>query len=90
MSSGETRPSLGQLLSITTIIVLIDQLTKILIKGSQFLGITGVPLGSSRPLLDDIFRITYEEPLAEAEKRFAKWLDDSLIRGFAEWRRTLL
>ncbi len=61
MSSGETRPTLGRLLSITAIIVVIDQFTKILIKGSSFFGIKGLPYGSSRPLLDDIFRITYVE-----------------------------
>jgi signal peptidase II len=61
MSSAETRPSLWQLLSITTIIVALDQITKLLIKGAPFFGIKGVPYGSSRPLIDDIFRITYVE-----------------------------
>lgn len=61
MLSGETRPTLGRLLSITAIIVVIDQFTKVLIKGSPFFGIKGLPYGSSRPLLDDIFRITYVE-----------------------------
>ena len=61
MSSSETRPSLGQLLSITTIIVIIDQITKMMIKGAPFFGIKGLAYGSSRPLLDDIFRITYVE-----------------------------
>ena len=61
MSSGETRPSLGQLLSITTIIVIIDQITKMMIKGAPFFGIKGLAYGSSRPLIDDIFRITYVE-----------------------------
>ncbi len=61
MLSDETRPTLGRLLSITAIIVVIDQFTKVLIKGSPFLGIKGIPYGSSRPLLDDIFRITYVE-----------------------------
>lgn len=61
MSSGETRPKLSSLLLITASIVVIDQITKILIKGAPFLGINGVAYGSSRPLLDDIFRITYVE-----------------------------
>src|SRR5471030_778904 len=61
MSSSETRPSLGQLLSITTIIVIIDQITKMMIKGAPFFGIKGVAYQSSRPLLDDIVRITYVE-----------------------------
>ena len=61
MSSGETRPKLTSLLSITAIIVVIDQFTKVLIKGAPFLGIKGLVYGSSRPLLDDIFRITYVE-----------------------------
>jgi len=63
MSSGESRPnpSLGRLLSITAGIVILDQITKLLIKGVPFLSIKGLPYGSSRPLLDDIFRITYVE-----------------------------
>src|ERR1700730_10162342 len=61
MSSGETRPKLGTLLSITAVIVVIDQFTKALIKGAPFLGIKGVAYQSSRPLIDDIFRITYVE-----------------------------
>ena len=48
----------------------------------------GIP--GAIPLSDDIFRITHAEPLPEAEKRFSKWLDETLIRGFAEWRRSLL
>src|SRR5471030_2820867 len=61
MSSGETRPSLGRILSITAIIVVLDQVTKLLIKGVPFLSIQGLPYGSSRPFIDDIFRITYVE-----------------------------
>ena len=48
----------------------------------------GIP--GAIPLSEDIFRITHAEPLPEAEKRFSKWLDETLIRGFAEWRRSLL
>jgi signal peptidase II len=61
MSSGENRPSLKRLLMITIGIVLVDQCTKLLIKGVPFLGYHGIPLGSSRPFIDDIFRITYVE-----------------------------
>ena len=63
MSSGEPRPSpsLGSLLSITAVIVVFDQITKLLIKGVPFLSIKGLPYGSSRPFIDDIFRITYVE-----------------------------
>ncbi|MEP7234502.1 MAG: signal peptidase II [Ignavibacteriota bacterium] len=46
---------------VPTVIVIIDQLTKLLIKGVPFLSIQGLPYGSSRPLLGDIFRITYVE-----------------------------
>jgi signal peptidase II len=61
MSLDEKRPSIGRLLSITGIIVVIDQITKLLIKGVPFLSIKGLAYGSSRPLIDDIFRITYVE-----------------------------
>ncbi len=61
MSSDENRPSLGQLLSITGIIVVVDQITKLLIKGVPALSIQGLPYGSSRPLIGDLFRITYVE-----------------------------
>jgi len=40
------------------------------------------------PLVEDVFRISYEEPRAEVEKRYETWLEDSLIRGLEEWRRT--
>src|SRR5256714_15288183 len=61
MPSGEPRPALGRILAITTLIVIADQITKLLIKGVPFLGIKGVAYGRSRPLIDDIFRITYVE-----------------------------
>jgi len=61
MSSGDSRPSLGRLLTISAFIVVFDQITKLLIKGVPFLSIHGLPYGSSRPLIDDIFRITYVE-----------------------------
>jgi len=34
--------------------------------------------------------ITYQEKASEAQERYSKWLDDVLIRGLAEWRRTLV
>ncbi|MDP4221342.1 MAG: signal peptidase II [Bacteroidota bacterium] len=61
MSSGETRPSVGRLLLISTSIVILDQVTKLLVKGVPFLSLKGLPYGSSRPFIDDIFRITYVE-----------------------------
>src|ERR1051325_8925750 len=61
MSQEGSRPSIGRLLSITGIIVAVDQVTKLLIKGVPFIGLKGLSYGSSRPLLDDIFRITYVE-----------------------------
>jgi signal peptidase II len=61
MSREEIRPSLKRLLLITLSIVVIDQITKLLIKGVPFLGLHGVAYQSSRPLIDDIFRITYVE-----------------------------
>ncbi len=41
------------------------------------------------PVCDDIFRINYLEPRNDIIVRYAPWLDDCLIRGLAEWRRTL-
>jgi hypothetical protein len=46
--------------------------------------------GPAIPLSDDVFRIIYSEPAAQIEKRFRKWLDQCIIRGLAEWRRTLI
>src|SRR5215467_4829535 len=57
----ERRPQLRTLSFITFGIVILDQLTKLLIKGVPFLGYHGVAYGSSRQLVDDIFRITYVE-----------------------------
>jgi Fic family protein len=42
------------------------------------------------PLSEDVFRISYNEPRAQAEQRYGKWLDDTLIRALAEWRRSLI
>lgn len=48
---------------ITVLVVLFDQTTKIMVKGSpwHWLPLEGMPYGHSQPLLDDIFRITYIE-----------------------------
>lgn len=46
---------------ITLLVVLFDQITKILVKGAAPLGIHGMPYGSSFPFIDDIVRITYIE-----------------------------
>ena len=42
------------------------------------------------PLSDDVFRISYEENLPELRNRFAPWMEACLVRGTAQWRRTLL
>ncbi len=36
------------------------------------------------------FTTAYSEPVAELRPRFLKWLDDCIIRGLAEWRKTLV
>ena len=48
---------------ISLVIVLIDQLTKLAVKGSPwaFLPFHGMPYGSSQPLIGDLVRITYIE-----------------------------
>jgi hypothetical protein len=46
--------------------------------------------GPAIPVSEDMFRISYEEPQAEIEKRYARWLDQCLIQGIALWRRTLV
>lgn len=42
-------------------IIIIDQITKVLIKGSEWLGIKGMHLGESRPVFGDWFKITFTE-----------------------------
>ncbi|HPT26470.1 MAG TPA: Fic family protein, partial [Bryobacteraceae bacterium] len=42
------------------------------------------------PICDDIFRISYAEPESSVVERYRGWLDACLIRGLAEWRRTLV
>jgi signal peptidase II len=46
---------------ITLLVVIFDQLTKLLVKGSPMLGFHGMAYGSSMPFIDDIVRITYIE-----------------------------
>ncbi len=48
---------------ITVIVVLFDQTTKMMVKGSpwHWLPFDGIPYGHSLPLIDDVFRITYIE-----------------------------
>ena len=64
--------------------------------GPAFRGIIAVvayfQLSSGPPvaLSEDIFRIDYREPFKELPPRFIAWLDDCLIRGLAEWRKTLV
>lgn len=41
------------------------------------------------PLSDDVFRISYREAQSGVLERFQAWLDACLIRGLAEWRKTL-
>lgn len=42
-------------------IVILDQITKLLVKGVPFLGIEGFRYGESRPFIGEIFRLTYIE-----------------------------
>lgn len=42
------------------------------------------------PLSDDIFRISYEDSPEEIIPRYLEWLDAAIIRGLAEWRKTLV
>jgi signal peptidase II len=48
---------------ITVVVVLFDQATKLMVKGSpwHWLPLEGLPYGHSQPFIDDIFRITYIE-----------------------------
>ncbi len=48
---------------ISFFVVLFDQITKMMVKGSpwSWLPLRGIPYGHSMPLIDDIFRITYIE-----------------------------
>jgi signal peptidase II len=55
------RPSSLRIVWVAAVIVLIDQVTKLAVKGVPFLGIEGMPLHSSFPFIDDLIRITYVE-----------------------------
>ena len=46
--------------------------------------------GEVVPLSEDIFRIDYKDPVDELRGRYLKWLDGCIIRGLAEWRKTLV
>ncbi len=50
-----------RILWVAAAIVIVDQLTKLAVKGVPFLGIEGMPLHSSFPFIGDILRITYVE-----------------------------
>ncbi len=56
-----TKPASMRVLWFTAAIVVVDQLTKLLIKGIPALDIEGYPLGFSKPLVGDILRMTYIE-----------------------------
>lgn len=45
--------------------------------------------GNSILVSPHLFQTNYREPAAQAKARFAKWLEESLRRGLAEWRRQL-
>jgi fido (protein-threonine AMPylation protein) len=46
--------------------------------------------GRTTPCCDDFFQINYEEPQADAEGRFDKWLEDSIVRGLDLWQRWIV
>jgi len=50
-----------RVLWVTLIIIVTDQLTKVLIKGSEMFGIKGMQLGDSVPVLGQWFRLTFTE-----------------------------
>ncbi|HYM20025.1 MAG TPA: signal peptidase II [Candidatus Kapabacteria bacterium] len=57
-----SKPGFSKRIYLVTIaVVVIDQFTKLLVKGAPALGFSGMPLHSSKPLIDDILRITYVE-----------------------------
>lgn len=64
--------------------------------GSAFRGLIVVAAffrtgpGAVTPLTDDILRIDYKESLNDVRARYSQWLDQALIKGLAEWRRTLV
>lgn len=58
----------------------------IVIAGAELQTMHSMPI----MLCDGGFQIDYKERTEELEPRFAKWLDDCLIAGLAEWRKTLV
>jgi Fic family protein len=46
--------------------------------------------GAAVPVSEDVFRISYQEPLSEIAPRFDKWLEPCIVEGIARWRRTLV
>lgn len=40
-------------------------------------------------ICDDVFRINYQESRGDIVNRYSPWLEECLIKGLAEWRRTL-
>ncbi len=46
-------------------------------------------IGEVVPLCTEPFTFTYEEEPVEVQKRFRKWLDDTLILGLDQWRKGL-
>ncbi|HEY6172419.1 MAG TPA: signal peptidase II [Candidatus Kapabacteria bacterium] len=59
-SLSSPKPTL-KIMWLAAAIVVLDQVTKLLIKGVPFLGIEGFPYGHSTPFIGDIFRLTYIE-----------------------------
>lgn len=41
-------------------------------------------------LMDDVFRISFEDALNELEGRFTKWLETCVMNGITCWRHTLM
>jgi len=62
--------------------------------GPRFRGIIGVVAylsiqGAEPILVGSAFQINYEEDFSHAQHRFLNWLENILIEGLGEWRRTL-
>lgn len=66
--------------------------------GPTFRGLIGVAMvfsvgaaesQNSGPLKSELFPVNYKEPMAQAEARFVRWLEQGLIAGLREWRELL-
>jgi Fic family protein len=71
-----------------------DSLTISFQAGPRFRGIIGVAAylsiqGVEPTLIGSSFQINYEEDFAHARDRFSIWLEQILVEGLGEWRRTL-